>query len=56
MNAAMSIEDFSAFLSSEQEDSDLHAVLSKLTTIDKIEEIVVSNNRPGSMATWCGWA
>lgn len=56
MNAAMTIEEFNAFLKSEQQDNALLDLLRKLTKIEKPEEVRTIQHIVGPQANWQGWA
>ena len=56
MNAAMTIEDFNAYLTSERDASLLQDVLRKLTKIERPEDVAaIAKAAPGPLATWQGW-
>lgn len=55
MNAAMTIEEFNAFLKSEQSDNALLEMLRRLTKIEKPED-VRAIQRIVTQANWQGWA
>jgi len=56
MNAAMTIEEFNAFLKSEQQDNALLDLLRRLTKIEKPEDVRAIQRIIGPQATWQGWA
>ncbi len=55
MNAAMTIEEFNAFLKSEQQDNALLDLLRRLTKIEKPED-VRAIQRIVTQVNWQGWA
>ncbi|MEJ5199590.1 MAG: hypothetical protein WHX53_11760 [Anaerolineae bacterium] len=55
MNAAMTIEEFNAFLKSEQQDNALLDLLRKLTKIEKPEEVRTIQHIVGPQTAWQGW-
>lgn len=56
MNAAMTIEDFNAFMASEQEENSLLKFLRKLTAIEKPEDVRMLARKPvGPAVYWVGW-
>ena len=58
MYAAMTVNDFNTYLTSEQQQSDLLSILRKLTKIQKPEDVLVAaKEQPvGPMASWSGWS
>ncbi len=56
MNAAMTIEEFNAFLKSEQPDNALLEMLRRLTKIEKPEDVRVLKSIVGPNTAWQGWA
>lgn len=55
MNAAMTIEEFNAFLKSEQQENALRDLLRKLTKIEKPEEVRAIQRIVGPQTAWQGW-
>lgn len=55
MNATMNIQEFDAFLKSDQKDNELLEVLRKLTAIEKPEDVRVMARGIGPLVTWQGW-
>jgi|GEM_PF-2095644 len=56
MNAAMTIEEFNAFLKSEQQDNALLDLLRRLTKIEKPEDVRAIQRIIGPNTAWQGWA
>ena len=63
MYAAMTIEEFNAFLTSKQNESTLQKILRKLTKVQKPEDVILLADKPTgkvggptTQTTWSGWA